>query len=84
MDVKSDPRLSDEPEVCATCGHVLDGAVTYYEDEYGRNWKTFWDVCHTCRVGWSTYAGTSVFSHAETGPGFDFTGWNPPPEWHDD
>jgi len=64
----------DEP--CHLCGHTWDdGAVTYWEDERGLNFKYEFAICHRCRIVSLTNVGHSVLDHAETGPGDSLNGY---------
>ncbi len=61
---------------CPKCGHTFtDMGTTYGDVEGGRNYKTFWCFCDRCRIAQSVYGGSSVFSHDETGPGADLSGY---------
>lgn len=61
---------------CPECGHTFTAmVVTYGEHEGGRNWKNFWCLCDRCRIAHLAYAGSSVFSYDETGPGPDLSGY---------
>ncbi len=69
-----DDYFQDGP--CPECGHTFTSmATTYSQDEWGKTWKTFWCLCDRCGIAQSVYAGSSVFSYDETGPGADLSSY---------
>ena len=63
---------------CPGCGHTtLRVVTTYGPSAFGRPWKFLWGLCDGCRIRWLQYAGSTIFSPAETGGGADVSDYTP-------
>ena len=77
--MEADMTQRDDVEVMECemeCGHPARDVTTYAPHGPVRNWKYLWRVCDQCRVAYLWYAGSSVFSYDQTGPGADLSDYH--------